>query len=199
MKEYCSRYILARMKMRTKEMPNGCLEWQGVRTNAGYGMISITLEQMSNKRQITTAHRAHYMAHHGIILQRDQVVCHTCDNPRCVKIDHLFLGTHKDNAQDCISKGRKAKKHKHHSRVRIYSDETIIAMSQEKGTLKRVAMKYGASLGYISRLRNKKAKRLIIDAASHAPSRWPADTRRVLQRITTAPATPLPIPASTGA
>ena len=50
------------------------------------------------------AHRLAYMLTKGE--PGNLFVCHTCDNPRCINPDHLFLGTPKDNMQDKLRKGR---------------------------------------------------------------------------------------------
>lgn len=34
------------------------------------------------------------------------LICHSCDNPACVRPDHLFQGTPKDNVHDMLYKGR---------------------------------------------------------------------------------------------
>ena len=48
------------------------------------------------------------MIHKGEITEGMEV-CHTCDNPSCVRPSHLFLGSSKDNSQDMKSKDRHLK------------------------------------------------------------------------------------------
>jgi len=75
-----------------------CWEWQAGRTSAGYGLI-----YFQGSRQL--AHRVAWQLEYGPIPE-GRCVCHHCDNPRCVRPDHLFVGTHKDNMNDMHHKGR---------------------------------------------------------------------------------------------
>lgn len=75
-----------------------CWEWQGGKNNVGYGMIR-------DEHGMRTTHRVSYEEHKGNI-PKGMCVCHSCDNPKCVNPDHLWLGTKKDNWQDMINKGR---------------------------------------------------------------------------------------------
>jgi hypothetical protein len=66
----------------------------------GYGRI-----RTSFRKNPMLAHRVTYMLMNGPIPE-DLVVRHTCDNPPCVRPDHLVVGTSGDNTQDCIERGR---------------------------------------------------------------------------------------------
>lgn len=80
---------------------DGCWVWSGDRAGAGYGRIGVGGRNSSK----LLAHRLSWEIHHGPIPD-GLFVCHHCDNPTCVRPDHLFLGTTRDNARDMAAKGR---------------------------------------------------------------------------------------------
>ncbi len=84
---------------------NECWNWLGtIDFKTNYGMFFILTNESNSK--IFLAHRIAYFLNKNLD-PRDYLVCHTCDNKKCCNINHLFLGTHSDNMQDCISKNRK--------------------------------------------------------------------------------------------
>lgn len=86
-------------RFRDNVMPepnSGCWFWTGA-ISMGYGVMSVDGKS-------TRAHRLSWNLHRGKIPE-GMFVCHKCDNPACVRPDHLFLGDQKANMSDCSQKG----------------------------------------------------------------------------------------------
>ncbi len=117
--KYCSRkcQVLASAKARRRPLLerfnekmgpidiNGCINWKGTRNGKGNGIFFVTKLKGTGFKQFESAHRMAYRLFKGEIIKGYEV-CHTCDNGYCVNIDHLWLGTHKENMHDMIKKKR---------------------------------------------------------------------------------------------
>lgn len=86
-------------KLLTKASPQGdCLIWSGAHDRRGYGFLRIN-------GLWRRAHRLMYELHHGTIPDC-MVVLHACDNPACIAIAHLSIGSQHDNVRDMLTKNR---------------------------------------------------------------------------------------------
>jgi hypothetical protein len=81
------------------EKSDGCWNWTASVASHGYGNAwdGVT---------VLTAHKLSWRIHFGAVPD-GSVIMHTCDNPKCVRPDHLLIGTHVDNMRDMARKGRR--------------------------------------------------------------------------------------------
>ena len=80
------------LKRSVRNPVSGCWDWVGHKRKGTYGDFKV-------KGKNIQAHRASYEVFIGVIPE-DKLICHKCGNPSCVNPEHIYAGTHKENAQD---------------------------------------------------------------------------------------------------
>jgi hypothetical protein len=100
----------------------GCWLWSRTTVKGGYGRVRY------GKKSVV-AHRVAWELTNGPVPD-GMLVCHACDNPACINPAHLFLGTHKTNAEDRDRKGRQARGLQH---------SRMVAAGQKRSEAERAA------------------------------------------------------------
>jgi hypothetical protein len=80
-----------------------CVLWQGSVDRDGYGRMKRTVD---GKRVTVAVHRWVMEQAVGRRLRPDEVILHACDNPPCFRVEHLSVGSVRDNNDDMRAKGR---------------------------------------------------------------------------------------------
>lgn len=79
------------------KMVNGCLEYQGSLDVGGYAFISWNYKLWKGHRLVWFLEKKQ---------MPKKLILHKCDNRKCVNIDHLYEGNHKDNMADQLARNR---------------------------------------------------------------------------------------------
>jgi len=116
-------------------------------------MATVVEDDGSTRRRQHKAHRVSWMLHHGPILDKLHVL-HKCDNPPCVRPDHLFLGTNGDNVRDCYQKGRRISSGSHNSNAKLTAAQ-VEAIRADPRPSAAVAADYGVHPGHVRKLRTR--------------------------------------------
>lgn len=86
-------------------------------------------------------------------------VLHKCDNPACVRPDHLMLGTALDNTRDMIAKGRAADRRGERAPMVKLTEADVHAIRRRVRQGEKqchVAIAFGVTQGAVSGIVNRK-------------------------------------------
>lgn len=141
-----------------------CVVWTACRSPKGYGRASFGGRPHLVSRLV-------YAAARGPIPD-GLSVCHRCDNPPCVRLDHLFIGTTADNSADRVAKGRSARLCGEKSGMAKLTAEQVRQIKQRAvaGELYHdIAHDFGISAGHVSQV--ARGNRRACDGGPSCPSR----------------------------
>lgn len=138
-------------KVDKQSRPQGCWPWLGSQFDKGYGQVS---PHYRVGIKSSRAHKVAWILTHGPIPEGLHVL-HRCDNRLCVNPTHLFLGTHQDNMDDKVSKGRQAHNRGERAGGVKLSSYQVLEIRSDPRTQKVIAQDYGIGQMSVCRIKRK--------------------------------------------
>jgi len=126
-----------------------CWEWQAARDKDGYGFFH-------HHGKMGKAHRFSWEMHNGPIPEGLQVL-HKCDNPRCIRPDHLFVGTNIENVADRTKKRRQPDGERHNEAKVTLKQVQEMRRNGKTGTYKSIGQRYGLSIAQTAKILNNQS------------------------------------------
>ncbi len=133
-----------------------CWLWSGSTDKKGYGSFSPG-RKIYHIAGTKIAHRFAFLFGNGH-LEKDLLVCHSCDTPGCCNPSHLWLGTAKENSTDMVEKGRSCRGEKQGKTLLTKSDVIAIRACISTGRFeqKELSDKFSVAQQTISRIATNK-------------------------------------------
>jgi hypothetical protein len=136
---------------------DGCWTWTPTAGRGGYGRFWL------NRRNVAAHHVAFWLEHD---YWPSPICLHICDNPSCVRPDHLREGTTADNVADRCAKGRSAIGHRNgghmfpprgekNGRAKLTTDQ-VSAIRAMPGRYADIASLYGVCRSTVSHIKNRR-------------------------------------------
>lgn len=142
-----------RFEMQVKKT-DACWLWRGSTDKDGYGVFKAEHDGVLYQK----AHRFSFALHKGHP-PFGLHVCHSCDNPQCVRPDHLFLGTSAENMADKMAKGRHRWMRGEDAGHAILTEDQARSVIGDARPYAQIAADYGVTASAIGDIKNRKSWR----------------------------------------
>lgn len=129
--------------------PDGCWEWLGANTGKQgylYGEINV-------HGKIRLATHVSWELENMKPFPTGKIACHTCDNPSCVRPDHIYLGNQHENMMDAVRAGHMNHEGEKNSRAKLTREQVERIRTSEFTTTYRLAKMFGVSTWTIKNIR----------------------------------------------
>ena len=136
------------------EALTGCLLWIGPRNGKGYGEVRLRAAR-SDSGTAPLAHRTLWEKSHGPI-PHGMMIRHHCDNPSCVNISHLAIGTNDDNVADMWARNRASHGERHATKL---TAAAVVSIRSDARPLRLIAADHGVCIPMVSMIKNRKCWR----------------------------------------